>query len=111
MPTITAQVRPDFTYDKGAPFDVEVPEGFEGTFALTYDPKQGKPGGLYTVVLYADRAASSVKLVFVDDDAILVDVPAGFGQSESKLKAVINTWQLNGGGNGGGAPGSVKTNP
>jgi hypothetical protein len=113
MPSINAQVRPNFTYDTGAPVAVAPPAGFEGTFALTYDPSGGTaPGGLYTVVLYADKDASSAQLVFTGDGAILVDVPAGFQQSE--LRDVINAWRVargGGGGSGGGAPGSVKTNP
>lgn len=111
MPTTAAKVRPDFTYDKGAPVLVKPMPGFEGTFALTHQPGVGPaPGGLYTVVLYADKDARSATTEFAGDGAILVDVPAAFQQSD--LENVINAWRLSGGGgSGAGAPGSVKTNP
>ena len=108
MPTTTAQVRPDFTFEKGATIAVEPLPGFQGTYALSYDKSVG-PGGEYNVVLYADKDAISAKLVFNGDSAILVDVPAGFELSE--LQDVVTTWEFDGNGNGSGAPGSVKTHP
>jgi hypothetical protein len=109
MPTIAAQVRPDFKYVKDRAFEVKVPDGFEGTFALSYAASDTYPGGEYTVVLYADREASSVQVAFASDFSILIDVPAGFQQSG--LVDVINTWLFAGNGSGGGAPGGVKTKP